>query len=145
MPAPLPEPLAGPRLDIRIDRATAQAYEVKAGEYIQIIDLAGRQCSDFQCFDAAQLQRGVERELDVTTTRTLMGAAYPGPGLASKYYDRDMQPLVEVIRDLCGRHDTFGLACTAKYYEDRGYPGHANCSDNFSRALEPYGVAPRRG
>ncbi|MCH9000176.1 MAG: DUF1989 domain-containing protein, partial [Proteobacteria bacterium] len=113
--------------------------------YIQIIDVAGRQCSDFQCFDAASLQRGVERELDVTTTRTLLGAAYPAPGLASKYYDRDMQPLVEVIRDLCGRHDTFGLACTAKYYEDRGYPGHANCSDNFSRALEPYGVAPRRG
>ncbi len=144
-PPPLPEPLAEPRLDVRIDRATAQAYEVKAGEYIQIIDLAGRQCSDFQCFDAARLQGGVERELDVTTTRTLMGAAYPGPGLASKYYDRDMQPLVEVIRDLCGRHDTFGLACTAKYYEDMGYPGHANCSDNFSRALEPYGVAPRRG
>jgi aminomethyltransferase len=144
-PPPLPEPLAEPRLDLRIDRATARAYEVREGEYIQIIDVAGRQCSDFQCFDAAQLQRGLERELDVTTTRTLMGAAYPGPGLHSKYYDRDMQPLVEVVRDLCGRHDTFGLACTAKYYEDRGYPGHANCSDNFSRALEPYGVAARRG
>ena len=144
-PPPLPEPLAEPRLDFRIDVATAQAYEVEAGEYIQIIDVAGRQCSDFQCLDAARLQAGVERELDVTTTRTLMGAAYPGPGLRSKYYDRDMQPLVEVVRDTCGRHDTFGLACTARYYEDLGYPGHANCSDNFSAALAPYGVAPRRG
>jgi len=144
-PPPLPEPLAEPRLDFRIDATTAQAYEVKVGEYIQIIDVAGRQCSDFQCLDAAQLQAGVERELDVTTTRTLMGAAYPAPGLHSKYYDRDMQPLVEVVRDTCGRHDTFGLACTARYYEDRGYPGHANCSDNFSAALAPYGIAPRRG
>jgi len=75
----------------------------------------------------------------------LMGSLYPGPGLYSKYYDQDMLPLLEVVRDTCGRHDTFGLACTAKYYEDLGYPGHANCTDNFNGALAPFGVAPRRG
>ena len=26
-----------------------------------------------------------------------------------------------------------------------GYPGHVNCSDNFSAALAPYGIKPRRG
>lgn len=145
MTLPLPEPLAEPRLDFRVDLATALAYEVKAGEYIQIIDVEGQQSSDFLAFDAAQIQHGVERGLDITTTRTLMGAAYPGPGLHSKYYDQDMQPVIEVIQDLCGRHDTFGLACTAKYYDDMGYPGHANCSDNLSGVLEPYGVAPRKG
>jgi aminomethyltransferase len=144
-PVPLPAPLAEPRLDLHIDHSTALAYEVKAGEFIQIIDVAGRQSSDFLAFHAGQLQRGVERGLDSTTTRTLMGAAYPGPGLFSKFYDPDMQPVVEVIRDTCGRHDTFGLACTAKYYDDMGYPGHANCSDNLSAALEPHGVAPRKG
>ena len=74
-----------------------------------------------------------------------MGFGYPGPGLFSKYYDVDMQPLVEVIRDTVGRHDTFGLACAAKYYEDMGYFGHANCSDNFNLALEPFQIAPRKG
>ena len=34
--------LADPRVDLRIDRATAAAYEVKAGEFLQIIDVAGR-------------------------------------------------------------------------------------------------------
>src|SRR5262249_39485439 len=43
---PLPEPLAAPKRELHIDSATAQAYEVAAGEYIQIIDVAGRQCSD---------------------------------------------------------------------------------------------------
>ena len=43
------------------------------------------------------------------------------------------------------RHDAFGLACAAKYYEDQGYPGHANCSDNFNVALEAYAIQPRRG
>jgi len=141
----LPEPLAEPRLDLRVDRCTARAYEVRAGEFIQVIDVEGRECSDFQAFTTAGLDRGTERCLDATTTRTLMGAAYPGPGLYSKFYDVDMQPLVEVVRDTVGRHDTFGLACTAKYYDDMGYPGHVNCSDNFNLVLDPYGVAARRG
>ena len=68
----LPEPLAEPVLDERISRCTARAFEVKAGDYIQVIDVEGKECSDFQCFDAQQLQAGVERCLDATTTRTLM-------------------------------------------------------------------------
>jgi aminomethyltransferase len=142
---PLPPPLAEPRVDVHIDRAAARAYEVGEGETIQVIDVAGRQCSDFLAFDSRKLQQGVERGLDATTTRTLMGAAYPSPGLCSKFFDEDMQPLVEVVRDTVGRHDTFGLACTAKYYEDMGYPGHANCSDNFSHALAPQGIRRRKG
>ena len=141
----LPEPLAEPRLDIRVDRCTAQAYEVYAGEYIQIIDVEGRECSDFQAFTQAGLDKGIERCLNATTTRTLMGAAYPGPGLFAKFYDVDMQPMVEVVRDMVGRHDTFNLACTAKYYDDMGYPGHVNCTDNFNKVMDPFGVAPRRG
>jgi aminomethyltransferase len=137
--------LAEPTLDLRVSKATARAYEVKAGEYIQIIDVAGRQCSDFLAFDSHQLQNSVERGLDATTTRTLMGSAYPRPGLYSKFYDQDMQPLLEVVRDMVGRHDTFALACTAKYYADMGYPGHANCTDNFNGQLNPYGVASRQG
>ena len=142
---PLPPPLADARLDNRIHKATAQAYEVKAGEFIQVIDVDGRECSDFQAFHLGDLERGIERELDATTTRYTVGALYPGPGLYSKFYDAAQRPLVEVIRDTCGRHDTFGLACTAKYYDDMGYPGHVNCSDNFNAALAPYGVAPRKG
>jgi aminomethyltransferase len=143
--AELPPPLAAPLLDFQVDRATARSYEVKAGEYIQVIDVRGRQCSDFLAFDRRRLDDGVERGLDAVTTRTLMGSAYPGPGLYSKFYDQDMQPLVEVVRDTVGRHDTFMLACTSKYYEDMGYFGHANCSDNFSRELGPYGIQGRKG
>ena len=141
----LPEPLADPRLDFQIDRCTASDYIVRAGEYIQIIDVAGRECSDFVAFSGPQLESGIERGLDPTTTRTLIGAAYPGPGLFSKFFDQDMQPLIEVIQDTCGRHDTFGLACTAKYYEDMGYFGHPNCSDNLSEVLTSHGIVKRRG
>ena len=36
---PLPEPLAEPKFEVRVKKATASAYHVKAGEYIQIIDV----------------------------------------------------------------------------------------------------------
>lgn len=144
-PPPLPEPLAEPAEDFRIARATARAYTVKAGEWIQIIDVEGRQCTDFQAFAAAALDKGRERCLDVTASRTFMRRAYPAPGLHAKYYDYDFNPLLEIVQDTCNRHDAFGLACNAKYYEDMGYPGHVNCSDNFSGALAPFGVAARRG
>jgi aminomethyltransferase len=52
---------------------------------------------------------------------------------------------VEVVRDTVGRHDTFALACQAKYYDDLGYPGHVNCTDNFNGALERFEIAPRKG
>ena len=142
---PLPEPLAEPRLDLRVDRATALSYEVREGEYIQVIDVQGRQCSDFLAFHREKLDRGLERGMDGVTTRTLMGAAYPVPGLYSKFFDVDMDPLVQVVRDTVGRHDTFGLACTRRYYEDMGYPGHVNCTDNFNRQVDPYGIAARAG
>ena len=42
-------------------------------------------------------------------------------------------------------HDTFNLACTSKYYEDAGYFGHKNCSDNLNEVMEKYGVQKKRG
>ena len=141
----LPAPLAEPRLDFRVDKASALAYEVREGEYIQIIDVAGRQCSDFLAFHAHKLDAGVERGLDPQVTRTLMGTAYPTVGLHSKYYDADMDPLCQVVQDTVGRHDSFALACTARYYEDLGYPGHVNCTENFNRQVAPYGVAEKKG
>ena len=122
-----------------------ETYEVKAGEYIQIIDVAGRQCSDFLAFDKAKLDKRIESIIDATATRTFMGAAYPAPGLFSKFFDAEHDPMIEVVRDTVGRHDTFNYACTAKYYEDMGYFGHINCSENFNNALKKYEVKSRKG
>lgn len=140
---PPPSPLAEPRLDLFVPRRSGRAYEVKAGEYIQVVDIAGRQCSDFIAFCARALDRGQERFIDSTVTRTMVGRAYPNPGLTDKFYDQDNQPLVQIIQDTCGRHDTFGLACTSRVYENKGFPGHVNCSTNISNAMEPWGVESR--
>lgn len=143
--ASLPEPLADPLQDLRIRAATASAYVVKAGEYIQVIDVSGRQCTDFQAMALRKVDKGLDFALDSTVTRTLLGRSYPAPGLPSKAFDREFEPLVEIVQDTVGRHDAFATACNSRYYDDMGYPGHVNCTDNFNAALAPYGVAPRKG
>tara|TARA_B100001996_G_scaffold73919_1_gene54537 strand:- start:748 stop:3084 length:2337 start_codon:yes stop_codon:yes gene_type:complete len=141
----IPGPVYDPKYEKNIDRASAISFQVKEGDYIQVITPTGRQCSDFVAFDTQKLDKRIEKGLDWQTTRTFMGQTFPGPGLFSKFYDTDHEPLVEVIRDTVGRHDTFNLACTAKYYEDAGYFGHPNCSDNLSNSMEQYGVQRKKG
>ena len=140
----LPEPLAKTKKEIRVKNSSAMAYKVKAGEYIQIIDVEGHQCSDFQAFLVEDLKNNEELNLDPTVTRSHMLKSYPEPGCHDKFYNQNSVPLVEVVRDTVCRHDTFGLACNAKYYDDRGFPGHINCNDNFNKSLAEYGIAPRK-
>lgn len=137
----LPEALGKVVAEYRIAAATATAYTVKAGQYIQIIDVEGTQCSDFLAFAGTNYTQ----EIDSTVTRTLNALAVPQVGLLGKYFSQNMQPLFEVIQDTCGRHDSFLLACAARYYEDAGYPGHPSCSENFNQVLQPYGITSRCG
>ncbi|MEM7463420.1 MAG: DUF1989 domain-containing protein [Pseudomonadota bacterium] len=141
--SPLPPELGTVRDEFTVRRGTAMAYELAPGEIVQIIDIEGQQCSDFIALRLDGLNRGEEMTIDSTATRSMVRGAYPHPGLFDKFYDQDMQPLMTVLQDTCGRHDTFGLACNARGYEERGFPGHLNCSDNISDALDPYGVRPR--
>ncbi|CAI8865088.1 DUF1989 domain-containing protein [Pseudomonas serbica] len=141
----LPEPLGELLDEFTLSPGTARSYAVGKGQYVQVLDVAGRQCSDFVALDRRALDRGEELDLDQTVTRTLNGSAYPAPGLFSKFFDRHMQPMLEVVQDTVGRHDSFALACAARYYESHGYFGHDNCSDNLSRVLAPHGVKPRNG
>ncbi|MCK8657591.1 DUF1989 domain-containing protein [Pseudomonas umsongensis] len=141
----LPEPLGELLDEFTLSPGTARSYAVGKGQYVQVLDVVGRQCSDFVALDRRALDRGEELDLDQTVTRTLNGSAYPAPGLFSKFFDRHMQPMLEVVQDTVGRHDSFALACAARYYESHGYFGHDNCSDNLSRVLAPHGVKPRNG
>ena len=106
----LPPPLGTVRDEFTVKRGTACAYELSAGEQVQIIDVEGQQCSDFQSLSLTGLDAGTEDVIDSTATRSMVRRAYPAPGLFDKFYDAEMRPLLRVVQDTCGRHDTFGLA-----------------------------------
>ena len=142
----VPPPLADPRLDFRVDRATALSYEVKAGEFIQIIDVEGRQCSDFLAFHRRKLEDGLERGLDATVTRTLMGNAYPMPGPAREVLRPGLRP---AGRD--GAATPSAGTTRSRWRAPRSTTrtwatsGHTNCTDNFNVQLESYAIAARKG
>ncbi|MEP1207638.1 MAG: DUF1989 domain-containing protein [Rhizobiaceae bacterium] len=140
----LPAPLGKVRDEWTVKRGTARAYEIKKGQFVQILDVEGQQCSDFMAMRSSALDAGLERNIDSTVSRTMARSAYPLPGLHDKFFDQDMRPLLAVRQDTVGRHDTYALACTARGYEERGFPGHLNCSDNISDAFQPFGVQRRK-
>ncbi|WP_299591995.1 DUF1989 domain-containing protein [uncultured Tateyamaria sp.] len=142
--ASLPDPMGRIVDEWRVSRGTAHAYTLKKGQFVQIIDVEGQQCSDFMAMRSDALDQGTERYIDSAVSRTMARGAYPLPGLHDKFFDQDMKPLLAVRQDTVGRHDTFALACTARGYEERGFPGHINCSDNISGAFDPYGIQSRR-
>jgi len=139
----LPDPLGDVREEFTVPAGTASAYEVGQGETIQVIDVMGQQCSDFMAINARSLQSGLERSIDSTVTRSMTRSAYPAPGLFDKFFDQDLRPLLSLRQDTVGRHDTFAYACTARGYEERGFFGHLNCSDNISNAYNPFGIEHR--
>ncbi len=139
------DPLADPLQDYNIQPGNAKAYEVRNGQYIQIMDVQGRECTDFQAFVQSELDKGNERDINMTTTRSLTGCIYPVPGIQSKFWSVDQEPLFEIVQDTCGRHDAYGLSCYPRYYDDAGYPGHVNCSDNINLEFERYNIQPRVG
>ena len=53
----IPDPVYDPKHEQNIDKATAISYEVKEGDYIQVITPTGRQCSDFVAFDTVKLDK----------------------------------------------------------------------------------------
>jgi aminomethyltransferase len=77
--APLPPLLGEVRDEFTVSRGTAQAYEVKPGEVVQIIDVEGQQCSDFMALRLDRLEAGIERGIDSTATRSIVRAHLSRP------------------------------------------------------------------
>jgi urea carboxylase-associated protein 1 len=99
-----PESAAG--LDVEVPAGEGFAHELAAGETLRIVDLHGNQAVDTLFFDAHDY---ANRYSAVDTLRE-QGAVYLG--LGSRLLALDGMPLVTIVGDTCGRHDTLGGACS---------------------------------
>jgi uncharacterized protein len=95
---------------VRVDREVADGLgatlELAAGETLRIVDLWGNQAVDTLFFDADDY---ANRYSAVDTLRE-QGSAYLT--LGSRLLALDCRPLVTIVADTCGRHDTLGGACS---------------------------------
>jgi urea carboxylase-associated protein 1 len=105
---------------------------VKKGQVFRILDLEGNQAVDTLFYNADDPE---ERYSAVDTIRR-QGRLYLTTG--SVLYSSEGRPMLTIIADTCGRHDTLGGACAAESntvrYALEKRSMHS-CRDNFMHAL----------
>lgn len=121
---------------MRIPPCSAQAFELDAGDELQILDPEGQQVSDLVAFgrpDAAEyLSSG--RSLDYASRLWLT--------TEDVLYSNRSRPMFTIIEDTCGRHDFTLTPCSKDtfriiYGETEGRPG---CEGNLASALAPWKI-----
>lgn len=111
-----------------------QAVEVKAGQYLQIATLQGKQVADFVAFGLGD----PGEFLSTAATRSTNGNIVPQLGMT--LYSNRREPMFEIVEDTVGRHDMLFACCDPVRYETLGAPGHANCREALTASLSDYGV-----
>ncbi|QGU87623.1 urea amidolyase associated protein UAAP2 [Erwinia sorbitola] len=103
-------------------------FEVKKGQTLRLHDLEGNQAVDTLFYRAASPRE----RYDAQRTLRRQNNAYLTSG--SVLYSNLGNPLLTIVADTCGRHDTLGGACaqesnTVRYSADTRYMH--SCRDNF--------------
>jgi urea carboxylase-associated protein 1 len=98
--------LTGARFSTDVGAGDGWIGEIAAGEVLRIVDLHGNQAVDTLFFDAHDY---ANRYSAVDTLR-VQGNVYLTTG--SSLLALDCAPLVTIVEDTCGRHDTLGGACS---------------------------------
>jgi urea carboxylase-associated protein 1 len=107
-------------------------YEVKRGQIFRILDLEGNQAVDTLFYNSADPQ---ERYSAQDTIRAQMNLYLSGGSVLMSNLGN---PLLTIVADTCGRHDTLGGACaaesnTVRYSHDKLHMH--SCRDNFMHAI----------
>lgn len=108
---------------------------VKAGQFLRIIDLRGKQAVDFLCYNAAD----PNDRYNASNTMKLGSNIFLKKG--SVLWSDRAQKLMTVVGDTCGKHDTIGGCCSSEMnilrYEKT--PAH-NCRDTLETALKTFNL-----
>jgi urea carboxylase-associated protein 1 len=105
---------------------------VAKGQVLRITDLEGNQAVDALFYNAAD----PSERYSLTHTIQTQGALYLGMG--TQIMSSEGRPLLTIVADTCGRHDTLGGACacesnTVRYALEKRYMH--SCRDNFLTAI----------
>ena len=107
-------------------------HELKAGQTLRILDLEGNQAVDTLFFSLANPRE----RYDVQRTLRRQNSVYLTTG--SVLFSNLGRPMLTIVDDTCGRHDTLGGACaqesnTVRYALEKRHMH--SCRDNYLLAL----------
>jgi len=106
--------------------------EIKKGQVLRILDLEGNQAVDTLFYSAADN----EERYDANATIREQGNIYLTTG--TTLLSNEGNPMLSIVADTCGRHDTLGGACSAesntvRYALEKRHMH--SCRDSFLMAL----------
>ena len=113
---------------------------VDKGQTLSIVDLEGNQAVDFLVYSAAD----TAERYSASDTIAVQGNIFLTTG--SVLMSNERNPLMTVVEDTCGRHDTIGGACSKESnslrYGHHTRPQHA-CVENFLTEGAKWGLGKR--
>jgi len=108
---------------------------VKKGQRLRITDLEGQQAVDFLCYN----NNDRSDRYSATNTVKVQGNVYVG--LGSILYSDSGTPLLEVVEDTIGRHDTvYGCCSNPNNMLRYGVETTESCYTNFEAELAKLGM-----
>ena len=127
-------------VDVTLPAGQGWTHELGPGDRFRIVDLEGNQAVDTLFFNS----RDLDERYSATETIRGQGNIYLTTG--TRLMSSEGRPLLTIVADTCGRHDTLGGACSAESNQvryDLGKKYMHNCRDSFLLALARYGAACR--
>jgi urea carboxylase-associated protein 1 len=113
---------------------------VRRGEQLAIIDLAGNQAVDFLVYGYPDTSERYSAGETIAAQSNIFLTTH------SVLRSHEGTPLMTIVDDQCGRHDTIGGACSKESNTLRyGHHTHGEnaCVENFLTAGAPYGLGKR--
>jgi urea carboxylase-associated protein 1 len=127
-------------LDVVVPSGEPWSHLVRRGQTLRIVDLEGNQAVDTLFYVAADTS---ER---YSAPETIRAQANIFLTTGSVLRSSAGRPMLTIVADTCGRHDTSGGACSAesntcRFGHDKQYMH--NCRDSFLIALARHGMGKR--
>ena len=120
---------------VTVDAKQPWSGLVKKNQVLTIKDTHGQQAIDFLCYDADN----TSDRYSATNTVKVQGNVYVGKGTV--LYADSGKPILSVIEDTVGRHDTVNGCCSNHNNKLRyGVETTESCYTNFTQELQKHGM-----
>lgn len=126
--------------DVTVYAGEGKMLPLKKGQILRLIDVEGNQSGDVQIYNANNTAERYSAQNTITAQANTMIE------LGTVILSNDGNPMLTVVADTCGEHDTLGSGCSAEgnvvRYTDKTRYMHS-CRDTFVRTLQNFDMAKR--
>lgn len=133
-----PVPTAVIHEDTIVPACAPWSARIKKGDRLRLIDLEGRQAVDFLCYNSIDY---AER-YNAANTLKLNNSIYLGKDCV--LWSVRARPMMTIVEDTCGKHDTIYGCCSIEVDEVRfGKTKTEGCQSNFEAELAKYDMGAK--